>query len=169
MGLESDNTALGEPFRSEPAQLRGCGKPAVIGCLIVLLLVAAGLLLLMWKARDLLEYAIVQYQDAVIQSLPEDLSSEERHRLDRAFEAALAAIASEDLDPAGLQRLQRSLATPPRQGETLSREAVLDLIRSLEAVGGDAGGGGEGQRQVSLSGWAPGPSASNQVALVRYG
>ena len=139
MDFETGSSGGTEPFRSEPAQLKGCGKPAVIGCLVLLLVVAAGLLILMWKARDLLEYAIVQYREAVVESLPEDLSLEERERLDRAFDAAILAITSGELDPAGLQRLQRSLASPPRRGETLSRAAVLELIEALEAVAGEAG------------------------------
>jgi hypothetical protein len=169
MDFGTDSSGSTEPFKSEPAQLRGCGKPAVIGCLVLLLVVAAGLLILMWKARDLLEFAIVQYREAVIESLPEDMSSAERERLDRAFEAAISAIVSGDLDPAGLQRLQRSLASPPSRGDKLSRAEVLELIQALEAVAGTAKKDGEDPgRQVGSSGWAPNGSVSSGVALATW-
>jgi hypothetical protein len=127
---------VAEPFQSEPVQLSGCGKPVVIGCLVVLLIVVAALLVLMWRARDLLGWALVEYRNAIVESLPEDLSTEEHQRLDRAFDRAMAAIESGDLDPEALQRLQRVLAVPPKPGVKLKREEVLELIRALEAVGG---------------------------------
>jgi hypothetical protein len=133
---------VAEPFQSEPVQLSGCGKPAVIGCLIVLLIVVAALLALMWRARDLLGWALVEYRDAIVESLPEDLSTEEYQRLEQAFDTAMAAIESGDLDPEALQRLQRVLAVPPKPGVKLKREEVLELIGALEAVGG-AGQEGE--------------------------
>jgi hypothetical protein len=103
---------VAEPFQSEPVQLSGCGKPAVIGCLIVMLIVVAALLALMCQ------------------------------RLEQAFDTAMAAIESGDLDPEALQRLQRVLAVPPKPGVKLKREEVLELIGALEAVGG-AGQEGE--------------------------
>lgn len=148
MSFESNVNSHAEPFESEPAQLSGCGKPAVIGCLIVLLVVAAGLFLLMWKAQDLLEFAIEEYREAVVESLPRDLSADERRRLDEAFEAAIAAIHSGELDPVGLQSLQRALAAPPRPGETLSRETVLELTQALEAIAGAEGGQGAGDEET---------------------
>ena len=133
----SDRSDPVEPFRSEPAQLAGCGKPAVIGCLVLLVLVGLGLGVLVWKARDLLGFAIGEYQAAVMAALPEDLRESERQRLERAFDRALAAIEGGDMNPAGLQKLQRALASPPRPGEVLEREEVIDLIEALETIAGD--------------------------------
>jgi hypothetical protein len=127
---------VAEPFQSEPVQLSGCGKPAVIGCVVVLLIVVAALLVLMWRARDLLGWALVEYRNTIVESLPDDLSTEEQQRLERAFDRATAAIESGDLDPEALQRLQRVLAVPPKPGVKLRREEVLELIQALEAVDG---------------------------------
>lgn len=138
-----------EPFSAEAAQLSGCGKPAVVGCLVLLVLVGVGLGVLAWKARDLLVFAVGEYRTAVFEALPEDVSLEERERLGAAFDAAIAAVESGDLDPAALQGLQGALASPPRPGEALDREEVLELIRALEAVAGVERSGGAGARRTS--------------------
>ncbi|MDH3255377.1 MAG: hypothetical protein OEM62_10325 [Acidobacteriota bacterium] len=153
---QQDDIPAPEPFHTEPVQFSGCGKPAVIGCLVLLLVVALGLVALMWKARDLLEFAVEEYRGVVIQSLPPDLSENERQRLNQAFEGALAAIRAGNLDPGGLQRLQRVLASPPRPGDTLDRESVLELTEALEQLAGiDATSGstpGDAASYPSLAG-----------------
>jgi hypothetical protein len=136
MTEDSDREYSSEPFSPEAAQMAGCGKPAVVGCLVLLILVGLGLGMLVWKARDLLVYAVGEYRTAVFEALPEDLPAGERERLEAAFDAAIATIESGDLDPAALQGLQGALASPPRPGEVLDREEVLELTRALEAVGG---------------------------------
>jgi hypothetical protein len=138
-----------EPFGPEAAQLSGCGKPAVVGCLVLLVVVGVGLGMLTWKARDLLVYAVGEYRVAVFESLPEDISVEERQRLDAAFDGAIATIESGDLDAAALQGLQGALASPPRPGEVLDRKDVLELTRALEAVAGIEPAGGTGIGEVS--------------------
>jgi hypothetical protein len=155
MSLESETPLFSEPFAAEPAQLSGCGKPAIIGCLVVLIVFAAGLFLLMWKAQDLLQFAIEEYRDAVVESLPDEITLEERQRLDAAFDGAIKAIEAGDLDPAGLQGLQRALASPPRLGETLSRETVLDLTLALEAIAGANGGDERSPDQLETPARAP--------------
>lgn len=136
MRTEFDSPSAAEPFAPGPSQFSGCGKPAVIGCLVLLVLLAAGLVVLMWKAQDLLRFAIGEYRVGVMSSLPDDLEPDERRELDAAFEAALTAIESGRLEPAALQGLQRALASPPKPGQTLSREEVRDLTRALQEVGG---------------------------------
>lgn len=123
------------PFDGEPSQLAGCGKPAVIGCLVLLLLLVIGLLVLMWKAQDILSFALNEYRAAIESSLPDDLSAEERERLARAFDAAIEAFETGDIRPEDAQLLQRALSSPPTPGERLDRQQVLELIERLEAIG----------------------------------
>ena len=134
--LETNDRQFAEPFQPTPAKFPGCGKPAVIGCGLLLLLLGIGLGVLMWKAKDLLAFSLQMYRTAVFEALPEDYSDAERERLDRAFGTAAGAIRAGDLDAADLQRLQRFIGSPPRSGEQLDREQLRLLTEALESIGG---------------------------------
>ncbi len=130
-----------QPFEGEPvgpATFSGCGKPAVIGCTAVLILLALGLLVIVWKAGDLVRWSLGQYRETVIEHLPDDVTAADRERLEAAFDAALEALTSGRADPAGLQDLQRAMSATGRRIQNLSRDDVLELTRALERV---AGGG----------------------------
>ncbi len=128
-----------QPFEDRPvgpATFSGCGKPVVIGCVALLLVLAVGLLVIVWKAGDLVRWSLGQYRETVIEHLPDDLTAAERERLDSAFDAALEALTSGGADPAGLQELQRAMSNTGRRIQNLSREDVLELTRALERVAG---------------------------------
>jgi len=115
----------------------GCGQPLLIGCgiLIVLLGIAAAVFVI--KAKDLFGWAMAQFEEEVVQMLPDDLTSEEAKRLDAAFDAALEAWDANQADPVALQRLQEELwDTVSRSTGKLSREDVAKLTRALEEVAG---------------------------------
>ncbi len=130
-----------QPFEGEPvspAGFSGCAKPVVIGCTALLIVLALGLLVVVWKAGDLVRWSLGQYRETVIEHLPDDVTSAERERLDAAFEAAIAAVTSGRADAAGLQDLQRSMTATGRKIQSLTREDVLELTRALERVAGAA-------------------------------
>jgi hypothetical protein len=118
----------------------GCGRPLLIGCgiLVVLLGIAAALFVI--KAKDLFGWAMARFEEEVVQMLPDDLTAEERERLDKAFDAALEAWDANQADPVALQRLQEELwQTISRSTGKLSREDVNTLTRALEEVAGIEG------------------------------
>lgn len=133
--LRPPEPPVARPFDKQPADLGGCGKPAVVGCLIVLILVAVGFVYFLSRAMDLLSWGLVQYQKDVIESVAEDVPADEVARLERAFEAARAAIESREIKPEALQRLQRFMASPRKKGEKVGVETVRELTTILEEVG----------------------------------
>lgn len=135
MGTEPLAAEDSSPFEPQAADLGGCGKPAVIGCLALLVLLAVGFAMFMFKVRDILGWALVKYQDAVVANLSEEVTDEDKQRLVIAFESARGAIRANRFDPEALQRLQRFMASPPKAGRPIEPEAVRELTEVLEAVG----------------------------------
>lgn len=136
--LEVDQAA--QPFQPQAADLGGCGKPAVFGCLTVLVLLAAGFLVFMLKVRDMLDWALVKYEDAIVVALSDDVTEEERERLVHAFAEARAAIRENRIDPSSMQKLQRFMASPPDASKSIGPESVRDLTEVLELIGKPAVG-----------------------------
>lgn len=134
MNEDGQADAVNTPFEPQPAQLSGCGKPAVIGCLAVLVILAVGLVIFLAKARNMLDWALVQYQGVVVESLAPEVTQPERQRLEEAFDAARAAIRENRMDPGALQNLQRFMSSPPRPNQPIDSEAVRKLTEALEAV-----------------------------------
>ncbi len=130
-----------QPFSETPKDAPGgCGRPFLIGCALIVVLLGLLLLGFLWKARDLMpalfRWSLDQFEQQVSGSLPADLSEAERQRLADAFDAAAAAVEDGTADTAALQGLQGKLLEVARAGR-LSRDEVLGLIEALEAVAGD--------------------------------
>lgn len=123
-----------EPFEPGPGGLTGCGKPAVIGCLVVLALVGVGLVVLVTQAPKLLRHLMGTMEAQVTAALPEDLEAAERQRLEEAFAAAGAALTEGRADSTSLANLQTLADSLPAEGETLSREEVAEITRLLEEI-----------------------------------
>lgn len=142
MSDEGQPVETNAPFEPQPSDLGGCGKPAVVGCLVLLVLAGIGLIVFLVKARSMLDWALVQYQQVVVENLAEEVGEPERERLDAAFEAARDAIRENRMNPAALQNLQRFMSSPPQPNQPIGPETVRDLTEALEAVaepGGEAG------------------------------
>ncbi len=99
------------------------------------------------KAKDLLSWTLRQVQEQVVEALPSDVTSEERARLDRGFEAATAKIQAGQIETPALYALQTQLtsAAEKSQRRALTRDDVLDLLSALERVGGLLPAPGAGQ------------------------
>lgn len=123
-----------EPFEPGPANLSGCGKPAVIGCLVVLVVLAVGLVVLISQSPRLMRYVMGTIETQVTAALPADLEEAERERLETAFDNAIAALMEGRVDSTSMANLQRLSAALPARGETLSREEVVEIIRLLEEI-----------------------------------
>ena len=130
----ADAADVNIPFEPQPADLGGCGKPAVVGCLVLLVIVGVALLLFFVKIRSVLEFGLSQYQTNVVQNLSEEVTADERLRLDAAFESALAAIRENRMRPEALQGLRRFMASPPSLEQPLGPDDVRELTEVLEAL-----------------------------------
>ncbi len=155
-----DVPPIPDPF-PEPAaprpKVEGCGTPALLGCVVVLAVfgVVGGVFL--FKARDLVSWAFDESRGAILEALPEDVSQEQRDRLDRAFVAVTEAVLEDRVSASDLGQVQRALAEAQKEVRrgTLDSEGVDRLITSLEGVSGkrdpeglapapgDSGGGEE--------------------------
>ena len=136
---EPESDQAPEPFEPGPAQLSGCGKPAVIGCLVVLVALAIGLILLVGQSPKLMRFLMRTMEEQVTAALPEDLDEAERQRLTVAFDGAVTALEEGRFDATSMSNLQRLSASMPRKGETLDREQVEEIVRLLEEIGAVSG------------------------------
>ena len=90
----------------------------------------------MMKAKDLFVEILPQVQQDIVSRLPDDVTEEDRDRLDAAFEATQDAVRDGVADPDALQNLQAQFFSISRKAdEELTRDDVIRLIEALEAVG----------------------------------
>jgi hypothetical protein len=128
---------LPEPWREASetgAPLRGCGKPLALGCGCLAMALVATLMLVGARAPQLVAWSVGLWQTQVEAGLPEDVTPQERARLDAAFDSFPGAIASGGLTMDGLfevfGEINEAIASAQR-GE-LSRAGVMRLIEALE-------------------------------------
>ncbi|HSK75726.1 MAG TPA: hypothetical protein VLQ45_04660 [Thermoanaerobaculia bacterium] len=132
-----------------PGKAGGCGKPVVIGCLVVLLLVGVGLVgLLVYVSKNydkIMNMSLRQTEGQIFAQMPEDVTPEEQERLRAAFEGARQAYATRELKDVAQegQQLQFKLLELVRKGNNTTRQDILDLTEMLERLAGKGGGGGE--------------------------
>jgi len=127
------------PFEATPRRSpKGCGRPLLVGCGALAVLVGIAAIVFVVKAKDLLSWTMEKLEEQVVAALPADVTAEERQRLERGFEAAIAKIRAGEIEPPSLTALQRQLqqAAEKAPRRTLTREDVLDLLSALERVGG---------------------------------
>ncbi|HSM14062.1 MAG TPA: hypothetical protein VLA66_08330 [Thermoanaerobaculia bacterium] len=117
---------------------RGCGRPVWFGCGAVLVLLGIAAIVFVVKAKDLLAWGMERIEAEVMATLPDDLTPEERARLERGFDAALEKISLGEVEPPALNALQKQLvqAAEKANERTLTRDDALDLLSALERVGG---------------------------------
>ena len=132
------------PFNPPPpaaARTGGPGKPLVIGCLILLVLVGAGLIGGLYYVGQhydqIFAWSLTQIRNGVVTRLPPDLPAEERQRLDAAFAGAQSAAGSIRGNPAAAQKLQTAmleLAGEADGKEPLTRKQVEEMTLTLEKI-----------------------------------
>lgn len=128
-----------KPFAAEPtAAPGGCGKPFLIGCGLLAILLGIGAVVFVVKAKSLLAFALEKLEAEVVANLPEDVTREERDQLQKAFDETLARIRSGQIDPEALQRLQLKLvaAAESASQDKLTRDEVQALTLALEGFAG---------------------------------
>ena len=130
------------PSPFNPGQPRPAGgggsrkKPLLIGCAVVLVLLGAAVLLLVAKLPEFVGWMFGRLEEQILAKLPEDVTLEERGRLDRAFDSAAEAIGTGRADQAKAEELNSVLMDFARAGRQITRKDVLELTQALEEVAG---------------------------------
>lgn len=127
------------PTAPQPGGRRGCSKPMVVGCLVVLLgggiAALGGLYYVATHLSTILHHSFAKMEEELAAIMPADVTAAERERLHAAFQSAGAAMAHPDkLDPARLNRVQTELFSVSRKGKSLTRADVLELTEALEGL-----------------------------------
>jgi hypothetical protein len=122
------------PITQVPRGGPGCGKPLLIGCGVLVLLFAAGLITLVVEWRAVLRGYFQVLETSLAPRLPADLTAAERDRLHRAFAGAPSFDAADETRLPALQRLQRKVVLLSGSQEPLSHRDVRELAEDLEAL-----------------------------------
>jgi len=104
----------------------------------VLVLLGIAAIVFVVKAKDLLAWGMERIEAQVMATLPEDVTPEERVRLERGFDVALQKISLGEVEPPALNALQKQLVQAAEKSSEgkLTRDDALDLLSALERVGG---------------------------------
>ena len=130
---------LPEPFAPAPRPLKGpgCGRGALIGCGVLLVIFGIGAVTLALNANRMLVWVFQRLETQVTAKLPADVTPAERARFSAAFADLYRAIGEGEIDPAAVQPLQRELFAVSTQIESgLTREQVLRLTEAAERAAG---------------------------------
>lgn len=114
----------------------GCGKPVIIGCGVLLLALGIGFILLLYNAGRLVQWSFRQLEAQVLAQLPQDVTAEERERLQKAFGDAIAAVQAGRIAQEKFQEVQFKMFEIARKGGNLTRQDILELTEALEAAAG---------------------------------
>ncbi|MGD2114885.1 MAG: hypothetical protein PVG07_07530 [Acidobacteriota bacterium] len=144
-GPPSEQNAPPSPFDRptlEPERRRGpgVGKPLLIGCGVLLLLVLAAGLLFVAYQNQIAGWLFETLQAQLEPMVPEDLPPDVRERYDRAFDAAITALRSGEYDPSALREAQMELSSVARDLSDESEMSVEDVERLSAALEKLAGG-----------------------------
>jgi hypothetical protein len=135
-------TPFGNAPQPGPARRGGCGKPVMIGCAALLVLLGIAAILVVANARRfsgaLLSWSLGNLEKQIFATMPQDVTAEEREHLRTAFGSALAAIRSGRFDPQRLPEVQSEIMQIARSQGKITREDVLDLTQALEAIAASA-------------------------------
>ncbi len=129
-------TPFEEQPRDLPAPRQGCSRMALAGCAVVVLLIGLGVLTLMMKAGDIVDWSLTQIRGEIERALPADLPAAQADRLGRAFDAASDRLGSGELDALAFQDLQKQLLVFARLGRTPTSEEIDELTVALERFAG---------------------------------
>ena len=111
-------------------------RPLLIGCGALLVLLGIAAVVLVAKRAEVVGWMFEKLEAQILAKLPEDVTPEERQRLDQAFDDAAQAIGSGAADQAEADQLNSVLLELAQGGRQITREDVLELTRALEEVAG---------------------------------
>ena len=115
---------------------RGCSKPLLIGCGAVLVLLAAGLMLMIFNAPKLVQWSFTKMEEDIMGRLGPDVTPEDRARLATAFEGARRAMETGKMELSKVQAFQNKILEVAPANRKLSRKDVEGLTLVLEDLAG---------------------------------
>jgi hypothetical protein len=121
---------------------RGCLIAGLAGCGVLAVLLGIGLVVALTQADELLEFVLDFGREQIMEELPEDITSEERNRLDRAFDSVLERYRTQPATPADNRRLQMALTDALRRAERglFDRDDLRRLTERLERIAASGDG-----------------------------
>src|SRR6185295_6206410 len=92
---------LPEPFAPAPRPLRapGCGRGALIGCGVLLVLFGIGAVALAFNANRMLAWWFHRVESMVVEKMPADVTPAERARFSAAFADLYRTIEEGKIEP----------------------------------------------------------------------
>ncbi|MEO8504304.1 MAG: hypothetical protein ABI609_10450 [Acidobacteriota bacterium] len=131
-----------QPFGTAPTEPRvgGCGKPVLIGCGVIFLLIGIAGVALVLNAKSLLAWSLEKAKPSVLAGLAPNVTPADRERFESAFSSALVKIRAGKIDPIALQQVQAQLMKAvgsPGSG-SVSRETLNALSEAFEKIGGNS-------------------------------
>ncbi len=138
---EPSSTRPREPGRSR----RGCLIAALTGCGLLAVLLGIGVVVALTQADELLEFVLDFSRGQITEKLPGDVTSEERNRLDRAFDSVLEHYRTRRATPADNRRLQMALTDALRRADRglFDRDDLRRLTERLERIAPSSDTGSE--------------------------
>jgi hypothetical protein len=115
-------------------------RPLLIGCGAIFVLLGIATVILITKLPELSGWVFQQLEQKVMVKLPPDVTPEERHRLDVAFDDAARAVGEGKTDPEKVQELNSMLMEMGQPGRILTHDDILRVTHDLEVVAGKKGG-----------------------------
>lgn len=150
----SSSPSTPSPFDRPPGRPRegtgpGVGKPLLIGCGVILLLILIAGVLFVVNQNKVAAWAFELMRTELAPLVPDDLPPEVRQRYDRAFDQAIEAFRSGEYDPFSMQGAQQELSRVMQkvaaqgEGARMSREDVERLAVALERIAGTGSESGD--------------------------
>ncbi len=144
MTAEADLPPLPDPFPEPPPgqtgasrrARRGCLITGLVGCGLIVLLFFGGLLVLYTQADEMFAFILDFAETRILAELPDDVSPEERQRLERAFDSVLEHYRSRAATGADTRRLRMALTDAFGRVERglFDRDDLRRLIDRLERI-----------------------------------
>lgn len=155
------------PFDRPPSSMGrtgtgpGVGKPLLIGCGVLLLLVLVLGVLFVANQNKIVAWLFEVMESELAPMLPEDLPSDVRQRYDVAFDEAIGAFRAGEYDPFAMQELSRVMREVAEKGQrgSVTEEDVERLSTALERVAGGAAEDTEAPVEESRLRGGPGAAA----------
>jgi hypothetical protein len=148
---------LPEPFAAQPRPLTrpGCGRAALLGCGVLVVLVGVGAVLLALNANRISSWLLHKLETTIAGKLQPEVPPADRARFSAAFAELYRAIEEGKVDPVAVQTLQRELIALSSQIDSgLSREQLQRLTEAVESAAGKA----PAEERPGGAGAAPSPA-----------
>ena len=140
-GMSNMRSDEPDPFASQVERTSGggCGKPAWIGCGVLLILLGIVAIVFIVKAKDILRWSLKTVETKIMSSLPEGTTAAEKQRLSAAFDGAIKAATEGKVNPADLGDMQSAIMHATESTKTgMTHQDVEQLTIALEKVAGIA-------------------------------